>query len=108
MAKRRNPGAHIKDYLKPNPLARTQQGYYVPINTKKYLGEKDKIIYRSSWEFLFLRWCDSSDNVIMYSNEPIGIPYFNPFKKRVGRYFIDFYVHTTDGERDKFWLIEIK
>lgn len=99
----------IKDFLKPKHNSKTVQGYFIPKNPKKYKGDITKIIYRSSWEFKFLEYCDNSDSVVEYSSEPIGIPYFNPITKKISKYWIDFYImlKNKNGEIIK-WLIEIK
>ena len=98
----------IQDFLKPR-AGKIQQGYFRPVNPDKYLGDPNKIIFRSSWEFKFLKWCDSSPTVIEYSSEPFAIPYFNPIDERVHKYYIDFYmvVRESDGSLQKY-LIEVK
>lgn len=108
MAKKRNKKS-IKDFLPPDPNAKTLQNFYRPIRPAKYHGDPNKIIYRSSWEYMFLRWCDESEHVIKYASEPIGIPYYNPITKRKQRYFIDFWMITRDKKgRERKWLIEVK
>jgi len=86
-----------------------RQGYFKPTFPEKYVGDPTQIIFRSSWEFKFLKWCDHSPTVIKYSSEPVGIPYYSPLDKRGHTYYIDFYVVTKDSEgREQSWLIEIK
>lgn len=99
----------IQDYLKPRRSGKIQQGYYNPKNPNKYIGDLSKIIYRSSWEFKFLRLCDESPNIVRYSSEPISIPYLSPIDKRVHKYYIDFYVEQkcSDGQVQR-WFIEVK
>lgn len=98
----------IQDFLKPQN-GRVRQGYFVPRNPEKYKGDPTKIIYRSSWEFKFLSYCDSSESVVEYSSEPVGIPYWNPILKKESRYFIDCYMATRDPSGNiNRWLIEIK
>lgn len=106
MAKKKNS---IKDFLPPDLNAKTLQNYYRPLRPQKYVGDPTKIIYRSSWEYMFLRWCDESDKVIAYSSEPLGIPYYNSITKRKQRYFIDFSIvlENKKGQRER-WLIEVK
>lgn len=104
MAKERN----IQKFLKPQ-RGKVRQGYFTPLNPKKYKGESDAVIYRSSWELKFLQYCDNNDKVLEYAAEPIGIPYFNPLTKKTSKYWIDCYMKTsnTDGSTTD-WLIEVK
>jgi hypothetical protein len=98
----------IKTFLKPR-AGSIRQGYFKPAFPEKYVGDPTQIIFRSSWEFKFLKWCDHSPTVIKYSSEPVGIPYYSPLDKRGHTYYIDFYVVTKDSEgREQSWLIEIK
>ena len=98
----------IKNFLKPRAGA-IRQGYFKPANPDKYVGDPTQIIFRSSWEFKFLKWCDSSPTIIAYSSEPVGILYYSPLDKRGHTYYVDFYIVTkdTDGNEQK-WLIEVK
>ena len=98
----------IKTFLKPR-AGSIRQGYFKPAFPEKYVGDPTQIIFRSSWEFKFLKWCDHSPTVIKYSSEPVGIPYYSPLDKRGHTYYIDFYVVTKDNEgKEQSWLIEIK
>ena len=100
----------IKDFLKPrNGEKRPRQGYFRPINPDKYLGDLSKIIFRSSWEYKFLKWCDLSPTVLKYASEPVGIVYYNPLDQRPHTYYIDFYITVkgVDGIEQKY-LIEVK
>jgi len=85
------------------------KGIYKPINPKKYLGDPNQIIYRSLWERKFMRYCDNTDKVLKWASEEIPIRYYNPAKKRVARYFPDFYMEyvNSEGNRKKC-LIEVK
>lgn len=98
----------IQDFLKPR-RGKIQQGYYSCKNPDKYVGDISKIVFRSSWEFKFLRWCDNTPSVIKFSSEPMSIPYMDPIDKRVHQYYIDFWVEMKekDGHVGR-WLIEIK
>ena len=99
---------NIKDFLKPRAGA-IKQGYFRPTNVDKYLGDPTKIIFRSSWEFKFLKWCDLSPTVIKYSSEPVGILYYNPLDKRGHTYYIDFFIISKDNDgKEQQWLIEVK
>lgn len=62
--------------------SKTKQGYYKVKNLEKYIGgDPDLVIYRSSWEFAFCRYCDLSPSVLRWSSEPIQIPYYDRVSK---------------------------
>ena len=78
---------------------------YKPSFPKKYKGNPNNIICRSSWERKFCRWCDLNENILAWGSEEFCIPYISPIDGKRHRYFPDFYVKTKNG--DKF-LVEIK
>lgn len=87
----------------------TLKGKYSPTNVHKYKGNPKNIIYRSSWELKFMKYCDTRPNVLEWGSEEIVIPYRSPLDNRIHRYFVDFYVKIQDsnGNITKY-LIEIK
>lgn len=87
----------------------TLKGQYKIQNPSKYIGNPNNIIYRSSWELKFMKWCDSNPNILEWGSEELAIPYISPKDNRVHRYFVDFYmkVRENDGQTKKY-LIEIK
>jgi len=86
-----------------------QQGYFRPRNPEKYMGDSNNIVYRSSWELSFMQWCDKNPNILRYGSEEFSIPYYNPVKQRVCRYFPDFIMEVleTNGKKQKY-VVEIK
>lgn len=85
------------------------QGRFHPRNPKKYMGDINNIIYRSSWELRFLQWCDRNDNILEYGSEEFFIPYYDPTTQKVRRYFPDAYVKVKDTKGNiKKYVIEIK
>lgn len=85
------------------------QGKFRPTNPEKYKGDPNNIIYRSSWERKFLKYCDNNENIIEYSSEEIALPYRSPVDNRVHRYFPDFYIKVKESTGQiKKYLIEIK
>ena len=86
---------------------RFHQGYYKPKYPSKYIG-KEPPIYRSGIELKFFKFCDDSDNVIKWSSEPLGIPYFDPIANRHRKYYVDNFVEIKEGNVVKRYLIEIK
>ena len=87
----------------------TYKGKYRIINPSKYKGDISNVIYRSSWELKFMRWCDNSPSILEWGSETVIIPYKSPIDNNIHRYFVDFYIKTKDqsGKTTKY-LIEIK
>ena len=67
------------------------QGRFKPKNSAKYVGDPTNIIYRSSYELKFMKWCDINDNITEWGSEEVAIPYRSPIDNRIHRYFPDFY-----------------
>jgi hypothetical protein len=87
----------------------TYKGRYRIQNPRKYKGDINDVIYRSSWELRFMKWCDLNPNVIEWGSETVIIPYRSPVDNRMHRYFVDFYIKTKDKNNEiKKYLIEIK
>jgi hypothetical protein len=85
------------------------QGKYIVRNKKKYMGDHNNVVYRSSWELKFLAWCDNNPNVVEFSSEEIVIPYKSPVDGKYHRYFVDCFVKVKDKSGNvKNYLIEIK
>lgn len=82
-----------------------KSGKYRLINEHKYVGDPDKIFYRSSWEKNFLKFLDVNQNVKRFSSEEIVIPYISPLDGRQHRYFPDFFIEFANGRKV---IIEIK
>ena len=87
-----------------------RSGKYKPSNIKKYRGDYRNIIYRSSWEKVFMAYCDKNNNIIEWGSEEVIIPYRSPLDNRLHRYFPDFYVKVKDKKSGlpKKYIIEVK
>lgn len=86
-----------------------RQGRFNPQNPEKYLGDVRNIIYRSSWELRFLRWCDQNVNIIEYGSEEFFIPYISPVDNRVHRYYPDFIIKVRHKDKSiKRYVVEVK
>lgn len=117
-----------KRWHKPNtgPNAKTKQGYYNVEKPNKYIGDANLVVYRSSWEFAFCKYCDNAPSVLRWSSEPISIPYYDrtskleecaklglnpndPSNWEVKKYNTDFWYETDlgGGETDRIF-VEIK
>ena len=89
-----------------------QQGKIILVkeeHRKKYCGDLNNIIYRSSWERDFFKSLITNKYVTKVSSEEIIIPYISPKDGKVHRYFMDFYFEsvTTSGKFQKH-IIEVK
>lgn len=85
------------------------QGIFRPKNPKKYIGDSNNIVYRSSWECRIMSWFDQNDDVVSWASEELVVPYKSPIDNRFHRYFPDFIVKvkTRDGTM-KTLMIEVK
>ena len=83
--------------LKPRGNSGFVQGYYEPQNPDKYIGPTP-IIYRSSWERKFCIMCDTKDNVLKWSSEPVEIKYISRQDNKQHKYYPDFYMKTKNEE----------
>ena len=83
------------------------KGKFTPKNPDKYSGNVKQIIYRSSWERLFMVYCDKKESILQWSSEEVKIPYIHDVKNRT--YYPDFWVFMMNKNNalvEK--LIEIK
>ena len=78
---------------------RSHKGIYKPINPSKYAGDPTRIVWRSSWELRFCKYCDKTDDIIYWASEELAIPYTNPITRKRHRYFPDFIIKTKKGKR---------
>lgn len=84
-------------------------GRFIPKNPKKYIGDSNNIIYRSSWECKVMSWLDQNPAIISWASEELIVPYISPVDNRKHRYFPDFIVkmRTKDGTL-KTMMLEVK
>jgi hypothetical protein len=89
-------------------MSRFAQGKYTVENPEKYVGNK-KPTYRSSWEFAFMKFCDTHPSVQKWASEAISIPYRCPLTGKNTIYVPDFFIQYTDKTGKSFVeLIEVK
>ena len=87
----------------------TYKGFYRISNPSKYKGDIHNVIYRSSWELRFMKYCDQNSAIVEWGSETMIIPYKSPVDNKVHRYFVDFYVKIKDSSNKiTKYLIEIK
>jgi len=84
------------------------KGKFIPKNPQKYMGNKAPT-YRSSWEFVFMKFCDENAHITEWASEPMCIPYINPIKQSKTTYLPDFLIAYKDKSGNRIVeLIEIK
>jgi hypothetical protein len=96
--------------IEKNPMSRSNYlGIYKVKNIKKYKGDVNRVVYRSSYEFKFMRYLDNHPNILEWSSEPFAIPYFCVVRKNNHRYFPDFWIKKkTIDNKIEIDVIEIK
>jgi len=94
--------------LQRKRTSKFKQGIFNPVNKDKYKGTLP-VLYRSSYEIKFMRWCDHNPAVLTWGSESVIVPYQNPLTQKVSRYFVDFNItlRNKNGEIKKY-LVEIK
>jgi len=88
---------------------KTYKGRFQPKNPKKYNGDANNIIYRSTWELRVMKWLDEHPSIIWWASEELPIPYKSPLDNRIHRYFPDFIakIKQKDGSVMTY-IIEVK
>ena len=89
-------------------MGRTLQGKFRPENPEKYKGDPSNIIYRSSWERIFMRWCDTKDHIKKWQSEEKCLWYNDPVTKKKRRYFPDFIIQYEKNGVMMTEMIEVK
>lgn len=85
------------------------KGRFRPDKPSKYRGDPSNIIYRSSWELKFMRWCDRHPHVLEWGSEEIIVPYESPVDKKMHRYFPDFVIKKINRDKTvSTVMVEIK
>jgi len=87
-----------------------KSGFYEPVYPDKWIitesfDTKGKgIKYRSSWELKFMKFADFNPEVLKVNSEGVVIPYMNPVKNKMSRYYMDFMILT----KKETFLVEVK
>jgi hypothetical protein len=84
------------------------KGWFKPKNPKKYNGDANNIIYRSSWELRVMKYLDEHPRVIWWASEELPIPYVSPVDNRIHRYFPDFIAKVKQGKKESTLVLEVK
>jgi len=80
------------------------KGRFRPQNPKKYKGDPNNVIYRSSWELRVMKYLDNQPKVEWWASEEMFVRYRSPIDERVHRYYPDFVVKT----KEKTFMLEVK
>ena len=73
-------------------MSKYAQGKYQVLNPDKYVGKRQPT-YRSSWEHVFMRFCDNNPNILKWASESVHINYKNPFTGKQTIYVPDFLIY---------------
>ena len=76
-------------------MSKYANGFYQLLNPEKYVGINVPM-YRSSWEFSFMNFCDTNPNILKWASEAIKIPYRNPLTGKQTVYVPDFFIQYID------------
>ena len=89
-------------------MSRFAQGKFKITHPEKYIGNTMPT-YRSSWEWQFMRFCDTDERILKWASEAIKIPYKCPFTGRPTVYVPDFFIQYADATgKIQVDLIEVK
>ena len=89
-------------------MSKWAQGVFEVGNPAKYVGKRAPR-YRSGWEWAFMHFCDTNQNILQWASESINIPYVNPLTGRQTIYVPDFLItYRTRDKTMRAELIEIK
>lgn len=98
-----------------------KQGWYRVLNPNKFINQMQEsktvmkstrivegfleINFKSSLELQCIRYCDMNIHITKFSLEPFCIPYLSPKDGKIHRYFIDFFIEFSNGQK---FLVEVK
>jgi hypothetical protein len=89
-------------------MRRYASGKYEVQNPEKYVGNR-RPTYRSSWEFTFMKTCDTHPAIQKWASEAISIPYRCPLTGKQTVYIPDFFIQYVDKDgKIHTELIEVK
>ncbi len=75
-----------------------RKGHFKPRHPEKYIGDLNKIVYRSSWELSFMNFLDNNTVIEKWGSEIIAIPYRKPTTGRIHKYYPDFWIKYKNKE----------
>jgi hypothetical protein len=95
---------------KVKPSEKYTSGLYRVKNPRKYIGDIDNIICRSSWEYRFCMYCDTTEDIVKWSSEheSLCVDYYNPIDNKMHKYWVDYYVKIKRVDYFEEWMLEVK
>jgi len=99
----------MKTKKRPKNGKKWHQGQFFPQKKNKYKG-KYPVIYRSSWELEWMRFCDMNSNILYWASESMVVLYEDKTRQNTKhRYFVDFNMIIKDSHGNiKKYFIEVK
>ena len=89
-------------------MSKFAQGKFQLVNPQKYVGNKTPT-YRSSWEYVFMQFCDNNPSILQWASEAVHINYRNPLTGKNTIYVPDFLITYQDaGGAQRAEVVEIK
>lgn len=98
-----------------------KQGWYRVLNPNKFINQMQEsktvmkstrfvegfleINFKSGLELRCIRYCDMNIHVTKFSLEPFAVKYLSPKDGKIHRYFIDFFIEFSNGQK---FLVEVK
>jgi hypothetical protein len=77
-------------------MSKYAQGKFQMQNPSKYVGNKTPT-YRSSWEYVFMQFCDNNPSILNWASEAVHINYRNPLTGKNTIYVPDFLITYSDA-----------
>jgi len=85
------------------------QGRYKIKNPSKYIGNPNKIVYRSGLELRFFRLIDNHPRILHWGSEEFNIKYKYEYDGEIHRYFPDLFLEVLNADNTiTKYVIEIK
>ena len=89
-------------------MSKYAQGKFQLQNPAKYVGNKTPT-YRSSWEFVFMQFCDNNPSIVNWASEAVHINYRNPLTGKNTIYVPDFLITYVDASgAQKAEIVEVE
>lgn len=89
-------------------MSKYAQGKFQLQNPSKYVGNKTPT-YRSSWEFVFMQFCDNNPSILQWASEAVHINYRNPLTGKNTIYVPDFLITYQDSTgKSHAEVVEVK
>ena len=90
-------------------MGESKKSFFKPSFPKKYQGNLNNIICRSTWETKFCNYCDLNENILEWASEEFFIKYVSPVDNRFHRYYPDFLIKVKESNGSiKTYVIEVK